>query len=385
MHPNEERPQGYWEVDDPPDPTDAQTDAEFVAELRELLRLSGLSVREIEHRARAYGGYLPEGTVSNALRGNTLPSEELLVPLLWAIGCDDETVEVWVWVRGRLAAANAQFDPAEIYWVPDEPKSYSEGALAHAVKERRNQSGWRGLHRRAIPDDGDAKHAPEHVRSHGFLLAIGWGTGWSSRAITLLVIAGVVTLAAGFAVALIGGDEVAAPPREGRGGQGCCPASPAPGAETPAATLQALLPSGAPTPSVSTKPASPTPRLTATTQKPGPNPTPTQTQTQTPRLTGSGSTTCAGPVDRWLVDLSVTATLTGAPSGTDPQGRAGQGGSLNPFPVSATGGTSFTGHASIDVGPNTAPAQGTIHWSVTVTVPGGGTVEANGNESYSCS
>lgn len=85
----------------------------------------------------------------------------------------------------------------------------------------------------------------------------------------------------------------------------------------------------------------------------------------------------------WFVDITVTTTLTGAPSGTDPQGQAVYSGTSYPLSLSGSGGTSFTGQARIDAGPDTAPVSGTIQWSVTVTVPGG-SVNANGTESFSC-
>jgi hypothetical protein len=372
--------QGYWEVDDPPDPTVAQTSTEFLAELEVQLRFSQLSVTDIEHRVRAYGGYVPEGIVSSTLRGNALPGEELLVQLLWAVGCDDETVELWLWARERLAAEGSPFDPTEVLWVPDESTKYAEGSLAQAIEERRDQGGWRGLHRHAITDGGDAKYAPKRLRSKGSDRAAAGRSDWSSRALIGLVGVGVVALAAGAFAALSGGDEVASPPAAGA--PVCCPESPSPGSQTPTATPESELPVGPPLPSTGTKPTiSTTPRPSATTR--GPQPSTTTQAPPAPRLTGSGNATCASQSGTWVVTVVLTANLTDAASGTDPQGRAGQGGSMNSFALTGTG-TSFSGQTTVEAGPDSARVDGTIEWSVTVTVPGVGNVGDNGSKSFTC-
>ncbi|WP_117212887.1 hypothetical protein [Allorhizocola rhizosphaerae] len=360
MHPYDDRSsQENWEADEPPDPTAAQTAGEFLAELEVLLRWSGLPVSEIEHRARIYSGFLPEGAVANTLRGNVLPSEELLMQLLWAVGCDDETVGQWVWARGRLA---------EIYSVPDKPTGFSEGALATAVKERRNQSGWRGLHRRAAPDDGDdeAKHVPRRARRKE-------AAGWSSGAMIGLVVAGVLALTAGIAVALSGGDETTTPPPTADGNKACCLDSRAPDSPAAPDVLPSDLSIATPTPKTSSRPPnSPTP--TRTTQSPRPSPT------RAPELNGSGSTACASEGGSWLVTVTLSATLTGATSGTDPRGQAGS----SSVELNGSGGTSFSGQTTINAGPDSASVQGTIQWTVTVTVSGAGTITANGSVGFTC-
>jgi hypothetical protein len=370
LHPNEERPHGFWEVDDPPDPTVAQTSADFAAELGVLLRWSQLPVAEIEHRARAYGGYLPEGALSEALRGNTLPSEELLVQVLWAVGCDDQTVGLWVWARSNLAAAQAHFDPTDVFWVPDEAQKYSDGALAEAVQERGDQGGWRGLHRHAVPDGGDTKYTPKRLRTKDSSPSTSW-------AMISLVAAGVLALAAGAVAAFSDGDEVASPPQPG---QTCCAR---PGSQTPPATQATDTATTTPDPNTSTRPVvNPTPRPSTTT--PGTSPTPTQTQAQNPRLTASGNATCTDQGGMWVVTVTVDATLTEAASGSNPEGRAGlTGGAMGPFSVSGSG-TDFSGQATIEVGPSTEPASGSVKWTVTVTVPPGATVGDEGEESFSC-
>ncbi len=406
MDPNEERSlQEYWEVDDaPPDPTVASTDAEFVAELGVLLEWSGLSLAEIEHRARAYDGYVPDGAVSDALREGTLPSEQLLLSLLWAVGCDDATVQLWVSAREGLAAGghahfdDAQFEATQHDWVPREANTYSEGTLAHAVKERRDQSGWRGLHRRAFPGDGDAKRSTKHsakqtpgkqapakrARAAGKRARV---TGkqrvdWSSRMMIALVAAGVLAFGGGIVAVLSGGGGAAAPPGAAGDPQACCPGSGVTASQTPTDPLASTteLPTPGTTTTKTTQTA--TPRPSTTTRGPSPSPTQTQTQTDPPKLAGSGNWACAGIAEgRRIVMVSLSATLSNASSGTDPQGQAGGGAS---FGLSGSGTTSFSGQKSVDVGAEADPPTGTISWSVTVTVAGTGDVSDSGSVGFNC-
>jgi hypothetical protein len=135
-----------------------------------------------------------------------------------------------------------------------------------------------------------------------------------------------------------------------------------------------------PLPSASTKP-SPTPRPSP----PRNSPSPTQTQTQQqPQLTGNASSTCMNNGTDWLVNLSVTALLTGATSGNNPQGRAGKPGDLQSFTLNGDGSASFSGSASINVGSSGGLVTGSIDWSVTVIVQGAGSVTDSGTEAYSC-
>ena len=115
------------------------------------------------------------------------------------------------------------------------------------------------------------------------------------------------------------------------------------------------------------------------------SPTPTQTQAQlNPQLSGSASASCRDNGTEWVVELSVTATLTGAPQGDNPQGQAGKSDNLKPFTVNGGGTTSFSGQASVSVGASGTNATGTLQWNVTVTVPGAGPEQDSGTESYNC-
>ncbi|WP_203906079.1 hypothetical protein [Rhizocola hellebori] len=371
--------QEYWEVDAPPDPTVAQTSTEFLAELEVQLRWSQLSVADIEHRVRAYGGYVPEGSVTATLRGNALPSEDLLVQLLWAVGCDDQTVELWLWARERLEAGGTSFDPTSVLWVPDEQQRYAEGALAQAVQQR-SDGGWRGVHRHGTPDDADAKYTPKRLRSKGSARDRDGRTNWSSLVMIGLVALGVLALGAGAIAVFVDGDEVAAPPPGNR--QACCAASPAPGSQTPAAPQATEFPLGPGLPSSNVKPTvSTTPKPTTTTQ--GPQPTVTTPPPPPPRLTGSANTTCTNQEGVWQVTVTLTASLANADSGTDPQGRAGQGSPLNSFGLNGSGSTLFSGQTTFDAGAAPDPLQGTVEWHVTVTVAGV-SLDTNGTEGYAC-
>ncbi len=374
MHPNEERPpQEYWEVDAPPDPTVAQTNGEFLAELEMLLRWSRLSFGEIEQRIRAYD-FIAEGAVSEALRDSTLPSEVLLEQMLWAVGCDDEAIDLWLWARERLVAAQEHFDATDVLWVPEDATGYSDSALAQAVQERHGQNGWHGLHRRGLADDATARHTTKRLRPSTSQHAVEKRADWSSRAMVGLVSIGVLALAAGVAAALTSGGETAAPP-SGNRPQACCLSSITPEAETPS-PLESILPTAA-TPGVSTKPTvSNTPRPTATTQGPQ-NTTPPP---PAPVLTASASTSCAPQDGKWIVTVNISASLANAQSGTSPQANVGQG----VFSLDGSGSTSFSGQTTIDVGPAPAPAAGEVTWTVTVTVAGAGALEKGGTKSYSC-
>lgn len=137
-----------------------------------------------------------------------------------------------------------------------------------------------------------------------------------------------------------------------------------------------------PLPSASTK-ASPTPK--ASTASPRNSPSPTRTQTQNPVLTGSANASCSDDGADWVVTVSVTAALTGASAGTDPQGQAGKPGELQTFAMSGGGGTSFSGQRPVTIAPNTDPApSGSLQWRVTVTVPGTGPKEVSGSVPYTC-
>ncbi len=369
----EHQTQAHWEVEDPPDPTVARNGVEFVGELRVLLRWSGLSFREIEDRAFACGGFLPEGAVAETLRNNTLPSEDLLVPLLWALGCDDDTVELWLWARERVAG-HPQFAQQATFGPVDDRDA--ETALRHAVQERGDQGGWRGLHRQAgAPDE---PYRPKRLRAKA-ASAQEEGSRWWSRTMIGMVTAGAVALTAGIGFAVFGGGDGETPP-ESRGGVPCCLDSRSPVAETPADPLSSIEPTDLTEPSARGRPSTTSaPRPTVTTQGPT---TPTD-EPPAPSLSGSADADCTSESGNFVVSFSVTATLSGAASGTEPRGRAGQGSPSDPFTVNGSG-TAYTGAVTITVGPDAgATVSGSIMWTVAVTV-GAETVNTGGSESFSC-
>ncbi|HZM80624.1 MAG TPA: hypothetical protein VFC19_33290 [Candidatus Limnocylindrales bacterium] len=387
MRPTEERSiHGYWDGDDRPDPLVAQSAPEFVAQLRTLVQWSGLALEEIEQLARANGDILPPSIVSAALSHNTLPPEEVVVALVAAIGDDDEMVEQWASVLWRLEEDEAARYVAPLSAPPPSSsvtgsvpvssvtgsRQYSGGALAQAVQKRRNQNSWTGLHR----------SFQKGLRATGFGAKLGRGPVSVAIGATLFV------LVAGVAWGIVGG-------RSGDGGNAeprsnpCCVAESSAGTEASAGPEFEASPNGMPMmmplPGGSTKPTtSPTPKASPTRN----SPTPTRTQTQlNPDLNGSGSASaCRDNGNDWVVDLTVTATLTGAQEGNDPQGRGGKSGDLQNVTLSGTGTTSFNGQLTgITVGPHDAAASGSLQWSVTVTVPGAGPVSDNGTASYTCS
>ncbi|MFE9609655.1 helix-turn-helix domain-containing protein [Streptomyces sp. NPDC006012] len=63
---------------------------------RELKQWSGLSLRELEERARARGGFLARSTVSDMLRGKHRPSPETLVAFVRACGAPETDVHSWL-------------------------------------------------------------------------------------------------------------------------------------------------------------------------------------------------------------------------------------------------------------------------------------------------
>lgn len=100
-----------------PNPHEAHTAAEFVAQLRGLRAWSGLTYRQLARRAMERGEVLPPSTVAAALNRETLPRTDLVRALVRACGGDDDTVEVWVSTRRRLAVEEGMA-PAAVEQVP---------------------------------------------------------------------------------------------------------------------------------------------------------------------------------------------------------------------------------------------------------------------------
>ena len=371
---------GYWDGDDRPDPLVAQSAPEFVAQLRALVQWSGLTLDEVEQLARANGDVLPPSIVSAALSHHTLPPEEVVVALVAAIGDDDDMVELWASVLWRLEESETAVSRMAPLSAPPPVSSmtgaasvaavrqYSGGALADAIHKRRHQNSWTGLHR----------SFKKGLRATGFGSKYGrWPVPAAIGVTVFILVAGVA-----WAMASGGDGEKTAQQRSNP----CCKAGAEGGARASGVPEGQVSPSGLPmvipVPSTSTKPTnSPTPR-----QSPRNSPTPTQTQTQlNPSLDGNGNATCADSSGNWVVTLSVTAVLTGAPSGNNPQGRAGKPGDPRPFTLNGDGTTSFTGQATITIGASAEPASGSVEWNVSVTVTGAGSVPDSGTATYSCS
>jgi hypothetical protein len=79
----------------------------------------------------------------------------------------------------------------------------------------------------------------------------------------------------------------------------------------------------------------------------------------------------------------VNVTVPDPPPGLAPQGQAGLSGSMQGFSLSG-GGSSYSGSATVSVGPSSSPNVGTVQWVVTMSVPGGRTARDESFEGYSC-
>ncbi|MER7005488.1 helix-turn-helix domain-containing protein [Dactylosporangium sp. NPDC000555] len=90
-----------------PDAQAAGSAAEFVAQMRALRQWSGLTIRQVSKKAQEAGDVLPHSTLNTALGRATLPREELVAAFVRACGGDQSTVNGWITVRKRLAAATA--------------------------------------------------------------------------------------------------------------------------------------------------------------------------------------------------------------------------------------------------------------------------------------
>ncbi|WP_052423757.1 transcriptional regulator [Nonomuraea candida] len=107
-----------------PKPETAGSVAEFVAMLRQLKSLSGLTYKELESRARTDGSSLPRSTLAAALNRNGLPREQLLTAFLRATGCGPGEIAAWVRARKTLGARPAPAAPP----VPPGPGPFPGGA-----------------------------------------------------------------------------------------------------------------------------------------------------------------------------------------------------------------------------------------------------------------
>jgi Concanavalin A-like lectin/glucanases superfamily len=95
-----------------PDPREAQTPADFVAQLRRLKAWSGLTYRQLEKEAARQGYALPHSTIASALKRASLPREQLVTALVTACGCPRDVVADWAAVRRLLAVGEVPVPPA---------------------------------------------------------------------------------------------------------------------------------------------------------------------------------------------------------------------------------------------------------------------------------
>jgi tetratricopeptide (TPR) repeat protein len=95
------------------DPAEVATPEEFVAMLRRLRDLSGLTYRMIARRAAANGDVLPASTLATMLTRRTLPRRELVVSLLRACEVPPEQFAdcLATWKRLTAAGPPVSFDP----------------------------------------------------------------------------------------------------------------------------------------------------------------------------------------------------------------------------------------------------------------------------------
>jgi hypothetical protein len=115
----------------------------------------------------------------------------------------------------------------------------------------------------------------------------------------------------------------------------------------------------------------------------GPPPITTPPGSYNTQLTGTGSTICTNEGGQWRVRILVNVSVSDPPPGLIPQGQAGLSGSMQGFSLSG-GGFSYSGSATVSVGPSSSPNVGTVQWVVTMSVPGGRTARDESFEGYSC-
>ncbi|GHG93438.1 hypothetical protein Srubr_33620 [Streptomyces rubradiris] len=87
------------------DPQGVSDAAALVQLLRELKQRSGLTLRELEERARARGELLARSTVSDMLRGIRLPAPGTVAAFVRACGAHETDVDAWLEARQRAEEA----------------------------------------------------------------------------------------------------------------------------------------------------------------------------------------------------------------------------------------------------------------------------------------
>ncbi len=85
------------------DPSTLETEAEFMAALRQLKKNTKLSLRQIEERSKTTtAGWLPRSSAADLLRRETLPKPDALWSLTAALGLVKEDQDKWEAARSRL-------------------------------------------------------------------------------------------------------------------------------------------------------------------------------------------------------------------------------------------------------------------------------------------
>ncbi|WP_283134341.1 helix-turn-helix domain-containing protein [Rhizohabitans arisaemae] len=138
-----------------PDPSHAQTPAEYVALLRLFRDRSGLTYRTIQRRAAENGDSLPASTLATMLTRDTLPRAELVSAFLRACGEPTVRVDAWLEIRRDLLTAPV---PSPDAGPADEN---ADAPPAEAVPEPATRPAW-------YP----ARHPRLYLLSAGFTLAV---------------------------------------------------------------------------------------------------------------------------------------------------------------------------------------------------------------------
>jgi hypothetical protein len=307
----------------------------------------------------------------------------------------------------------AGYDEPHVQAEPVSPaasRGYADGPLSHAIQER-------GRHRRADEDDdeyvdggpqNDAQLVPHYETQDNWMVRperprirylatrsirrVKQKAKWPLPVAVGLSVLLVILAGAWMAFGGSGGGKV--PPAVAGGPPGSTQNQTSTASETtgvpgsPTATdgvqptfgPEVLPGTGGNPPPVN--PNNPNPNPQPTTQGP-PQPTQTQPGNYNTQLSGTGSTVCTNEGGQWRVRILVSVTVSDPPPGLVPQGQAGLSGSMQGFSLSGSG-SSYSGSATVSVGPSSSPSVGTVQWLVTMSVPGGRTARDESMEGYSC-